>query len=146
MPPLIFETLEPRHFLSGASFLPAADFVSAAVVSSLPAVSPSPSVQSLGENALPATDVPAMWPAAGSLTNAVPWALSDARMLASGGVKHIDALESGQLGLFAPLAREGHGALSDTLRAQPQKADAEATHGVTAPEELPAPHQTPKLR
>lgn len=135
---LIFETLEPRHFLSGASFLPAAGSVAAAELPSFPAISPTPSVQSLGENALPATDVPAMWPTDGSLTNAVPWALNDARMLASGGVKHIDSLESGQLGLFARLGRGGHGAISDTPT-QPQKTDAETSHGVTAPEELPAP-------
>ena len=91
----------PVSLMGVAGFLPPSD------VANFATPGQSPSVQALGQNALPATDVPATWPAAGALSNATPWALVDGTIAALGGVTRIDSLEESHLGVFAPLARAG---------------------------------------
>ncbi len=84
-----------------ASLMSAAGIIPPTDVPNFAIPGQSASVQALGQNALPATDVPATWPAAGVLANATPWALVDGAFTALGGVTRIDSLEVGQLGNFA---------------------------------------------
>ncbi len=104
------------------------------------------SIQSLGQNALPATDVPGTWQATGSLTNAVPWALIDGNFTALGGATRVESLESTALGIFAPLARAGHGVAVQQSLLHPRDADQDDTHSANAPEELPEPSEKRLLR
>ena len=66
----------PVSLMGVAGFLPPSD------VANFATPGQSPSVQALGQNAFPATDVPATWPAAGALSNATPWALVDGTIAA----------------------------------------------------------------
>lgn len=67
-------------------------------------------VSSLGQNALPATDLPSTW-TNGMWANAVPWNSVDGMVNSLAGVTRIDSLETGPLGLFQQLGRGGHGVL-----------------------------------
>ncbi len=100
----------------------------------------SSSVQSLGQNALPATDVPGTWQSTGALTNAIPWAMIDGNFTALGGVTRVESLESTALGIFAPLARSGHGmaTLQEPLT-HPRDGETGDTHSASMSEDLPAP-------
>jgi len=124
----------PESFMGFAGFMPPS------YVANIALPGQSPSVQSLGQNALPATDVPGTWPAPGTLTNATSWALADSTFVALGSTTRIDSLEASPLGIFAPLPRGGHGAISGEQPAG--KSDTDTTHNGRAVEELPSPYHT----
>ncbi|HEY1601108.1 MAG TPA: hypothetical protein VGG64_16010 [Pirellulales bacterium] len=76
---------------------------------------PQASVQVLGANALPATDVPNGASTAAFATTAVPWALIDGGVNALDGVTRSESLETSALGIFARLARAGHNVQPELL-------------------------------
>lgn len=131
-----------RHVLN-VEVLEARNMMTATVATAATVLDPtttqSPTVQTLGQNALPATDVPGTWQATGSLTNAIPWALVDGNLTGLGGVTRVESLESTALGIFAPLARTGHGAALQEPLAHPRDSDADDAHSASLPEELPPP-------
>ncbi len=99
----ILQFSEP--FMVFAGFVP---------TSGVPDVDPNTqqtNVFSLGQNALPATDVPATWPTNGTWGNAVPWMTADGLINSLGGATRTDSLEAGPFGLFQQLGRGGHGVL-----------------------------------
>ena len=91
-------------------FIVFAGFIPTSGVPTTDSTGQSANVSSLGQNALPATDVPGIW-TSGTFNNAVPWMPVDGMINSLGGVTRIESLESGPLGLFQQLGRGGHGTL-----------------------------------
>jgi hypothetical protein len=88
-------------FIVFVGFLPGTDALN------FSSIGQTVNVSALGQNALPATDVPASTYT--SWANAVPWMPVDGAINSFGGVTRIDSLETGPLGLFQQLGRGGHG-------------------------------------
>jgi hypothetical protein len=124
----------------GASSVGVAEFIPPSEATNFSIPGQTASVQSLGQNALPATDVPATWPADGALTNAMPWAPAYGTLAPLVGVTRVESAEAGALGNFVALARAGHGAI---LKDQPtEKSDAKNTRSAKVVEELPSPDRS----
>lgn len=96
-------------------------------------------VQALGQNALPATDIPGVWQAGGVYAVATPWKLAVSVLAPLGGVLRTDSLEVGALGNLAQLARSGHGFLADDLPSDTNNPDAKPKASMI--EELPSPEE-----
>jgi hypothetical protein len=76
---------------------------------------PLSAVQTLGMNALPATEVPSASPSQASMSSAIPWMPAQGGIAtlsqAQGGILvTVPALAEGQLGSLIPMARSSHSA------------------------------------
>ncbi len=91
-------------------FIVFAGFIPGAGIPTINSTGQTANVSSLGQNALPATDVPGIWNS-GTFNNAVPWMPVDGMINSLGGVTRTESLESGPLGMFQQLGRGGHGTL-----------------------------------
>ena len=81
-------------------------FLPPSSVPNFPVPGQQPSVQALGQNALPATDV--LPDQNASWGNAVAWNYAYGSMTPLAGNTRLKSVEDGALGLFQPLARGGH--------------------------------------
>ena len=97
------------------------------------------SVQSLGQNALPATDVIGTWQAGGAQPNAVPWMPVEGMLAPVSGVTRTESLEASQLGNFVPLMRSGHDGVADETSTD--RSNTDTTRRPKRPELLPSPKQ-----